>query len=90
MSNDKKGFGLEDFNGFEILEFEKVLGVPMAKADEAGAMVAYAIAYIAKKREDKTVKYDDVLALTFKEVSEYIGDDDDEVQMPFEDETPKD
>ena len=89
MTNEQKGFTLEDFTGFEIIEFEKVLGVPMSKADEKGALVAYAIAYIAKRRDDKSLKWDDVLALSFKEVSEFIGDDEDEVSLPFE-EAPKD
>lgn len=81
---------IDDLNGFEMIELKKKVGGRLETAD--GVDTTYALVYIFKKRDNAEFTWDDALSMKFKDVQEYLGLDDDEVEMPFEvdDNDPKD
>lgn len=81
----------EDLTGFEMLEVKKTIGTSIDKADAID--LTYALTYVFKKRDNASFTYNDALALTLRDVQEYLGlNEDDDVVMPFEvdDNDPKD
>lgn len=78
----------EDLNGFEMLEIKKVLGTSLEKAD--GIELTYALAYVFKRRENPEYTYADALAMTLRQVQDYLGVTDEEIEVDLSDLTDDD
>lgn len=74
---DGQTFDVDDFEGRELIDAEKVFGVNLlAGLDEPSMSIVYALVWLVKRRSNPRFTPDDAMRVNLGDLSKMMGDPD--------------
>ena len=78
---DGKEYSVDDFEGRELIDAEKVFGVNLlAGLDEPSVAIVYALVWLVKRRSNSRFTPDDAMKINLGDLGKMMGTEDKEAE----------